>query len=253
MASRVGGRAQRPPGRDVPRDPRHGAHRDVAGELVQAKRESPARGSHEVDLHDDRHRPVIAWFAEEDIGEIDPPPGRRVDDQERDGQREEPSGDQDWLPSDPVGDARGQQVEDRLGDAEAHDEGSDGGLRAEAELLLAQERQHRPLQADHGADEGIQDDEQRELRKILPRPGRLLVAQIRRRFCSAGSGGRSASTKRTKSSFDRCCSARLKRRSKPIVEPGLPLNPLPQAAPLKWAGNISMWSGSVSSLPKRLS
>ena len=47
--------------------------------------------------------------------------------------------------------------------------------------------------------------------------------------------------------------ARISSKSKPMVVPGLPLSPLPQAEPPKWAGNTSMWSGSLSSLPWMLS
>src|SRR5262249_4286693 len=128
--------------------------------------------------------------------------------------------------------------------AEAHDERRDGGLRAETEFLLAQERQHGPLQAHHGANERVQDDEQRELREVLPQSEPQVAhvpVRLRRRIAAkaSGWGGRSARTKSTNSALDRAWSAGLKRRSKPIVEPGFPLRPLPQAAPPKWAGKIS--------------
>src|SRR5947208_5921740 len=113
-----------------------------------------------------------------------------------------------------------------------------------AELLLAQKRQHSPLQAHHGADEGIEDDEQRELREILPQSEPHLAhspVRLRRRFTAkaSGCGGRSFSTKSTNSALEAARSAGLKRRSKPIVEPGLPLRPFPHAAPPKCAGKIS--------------
>src|SRR5262249_61830837 len=126
----------------------------------------------------------------------------------------------------------------------AHDEGRDGGLRAEAEFLLAQEWQDGALQAYHGADEGIQDDEQRELREILPQPEPHLAhspRRFRRRFSAktSGCGGRSFSTKSTNWALEAARSAGLKRRSKPMVEPGLPLGPFPQPAPPKWPPKIS--------------
>src|SRR5437879_7147898 len=98
--------------------------------------------------------------------------------------------------------------------------------------------------ADHGADEGIQDDEQRELREVLPQSEPHLAhspVRLRRRFTAkaSGCGGRSFSTKSTNSALEAARSAGLKRRSKPIVEPGLPLRPFPHAAPPKCAGKIS--------------
>ena len=39
-----------------------------------------------------------------------------------------------------------------------------------AELLLGQQRQHGLLLADHSAGEGVDGDEQRELRRVLPQP-----------------------------------------------------------------------------------
>ena len=53
----------------------------------------------------------------------------------------------------------------------------------------------------------------------------------------------------TNSDFDVNCSAGLNRRSNPIVDPGLPLRPFPQAAPPKCAGKTSIWSGSFKSAP----
>ena len=44
------------------------------------------------------------------------------------------------------------------------DEGEDDGRGGQAELLLGQERHDRALQADHAADEGVDEDQQRELR-----------------------------------------------------------------------------------------
>ena len=69
----------------------------------------------------------------------------------------------------------------------------------------------------------------------------------RMRANSSGCGGRSAVMKSTNSARERGRSASLKRRSKPIVEDGLPLIALPQAEPAKWPGYTSRSSGSASS------
>src|SRR5581483_6700298 len=129
----------------------------------------------------------------------------------------------------------------RLGDAEADDERGDSRLRREPELLLAEQRQHRPLEADHGTDERVQADQQRELWEVLsePEPRRHAVRpRLIRRFSAncGGCGGKSLRTNLTNSLRLPYCSAGLNRRSNPIVEPGLPLKPLPHAAPPKCAG-----------------
>ena len=74
-----------------------GGERDaaVAGRLVEAEREAAALGTDEVDLHHDRHRPRQALVdAEQDVGGDDPAPARGDGDQQRDGQRDRPAGDQ---------------------------------------------------------------------------------------------------------------------------------------------------------------
>src|SRR5438093_11150633 len=251
--------AQRAVRGDVARDPRHHPHGEVARELVQPKGEAPALWSNQIDLHDDGHRPRHRLIgAEQHVGKVDPPPRWCVDDQERYGQSEEPADDQDRLAADAVRRPGRDQVDHRLRHPEAHDERRDGRLRAETELLLAQEWQHRPLQAYHRADEGVQDDEERELREVLPQSEPQFAhspLRLRRRFSAkaSGCGGRSARTNSTNSDFEVRRSAGLKRRSKPIVDPGFPLSPLPHAAPPKCAGKTSTWSGSFKSLPWRLS
>ncbi len=51
--------------------------------------------------------------------------------------------------------------------SEGHQERQGGGRRSDAELLLGQERQHGSLHADHGADEGVHQYEERELAPVL--------------------------------------------------------------------------------------
>src|SRR4029450_8811605 len=63
----------------------------------------------------------------------------------------------------PIGEPGGDEVDDGLGDPEAHDERGDGGLRGETELLLAEKREHRPLEPHHPAHEGVEQNEQGEL------------------------------------------------------------------------------------------
>src|SRR5207247_10703772 len=117
----------------------------------------------------------------------------------------------------------------------------DGGLCRQPSLLLREKRSHRSLQTDHGAHDGVQHNKEGDLRKVLPQSEPHLghsPVRLRRRLRAktSGCGGRSASTNRRNSAFDVNWSAGLKRRSKPIVEPGFPLRPLPQAAPPKCAG-----------------
>ena len=48
-----------------------------------------------------------------------------------------------------LGERAGGEVGQRLGGAEGDDEGEDRRGRAQPEVLLADERQHAPLEADH--------------------------------------------------------------------------------------------------------
>ncbi len=81
------------PGRE-----RREGDRAVAGGLVEAHREAAPRGTDEVDLHDHRRRPGQPLVhAEQDVGGDDPGPVRGPDDQERDGQPDQPAGDEDGL------------------------------------------------------------------------------------------------------------------------------------------------------------
>src|SRR6266516_6547516 len=146
------------------------------------------------------------------------------------------------LAPEPLGQAAGSQVRERLGRAEGDDESKDRRRRAEAEVLLADQRQHAALETDHAADERVQRDEQRELPCIgaqtqtdvaghaaAPTAPARLAATIR--CCSAGGGGISASNASAKTSASVTASRGLWARSNPIEETGLPERPRPQTEP----------------------
>src|SRR6266516_2293772 len=146
------------------------------------------------------------------------------------------------LAPEPLGQAAGSQVRERLGRAEGDDESKDRRRRAEAEVLLADERQHAALETDHAADERVQRDEQRELVRVgaqaepdvaghaaAPTEPARLAATIR--SCPAGGGGISASRAAANSSASVTASSGLWARSKPIEETGLPERPRPHTEP----------------------
>ena len=64
----------------------------------------------------------------------------------------------------------GAVIGQRLGHAEHHDEREDGRPRGEMKLLLRDRRQNAPLEADHGAHEGVDDHEEPELGEVLAEP-----------------------------------------------------------------------------------
>src|SRR5690349_11236815 len=75
----------------------------VASELVQPHREAPALRSHEVDLHDDGHRPREPLVdAEERVRPDDPPPVWRVKDHQWYWKSEQPSREKGGPPGMPV-------------------------------------------------------------------------------------------------------------------------------------------------------
>src|ERR671936_1348966 len=177
--------------------------------------------------------------SDEEVRDDHHPPRRRHPDQDGNRQGEEPAEDEEALAPDPIGERAGEEVRERLRRAEGDDEGEDRRLRAEAEVALADERQHAPLESDERADERVQPDEERELRRVRPQPEahgrrghgrtatapRLLAATIS--AWSAGGGGKSARS----DSESPAASARLWRRSKPIVENGFPESARPQTEP----------------------
>ena len=87
-----------------------------------------------------------------------------------------------------VAEPTGDEVGERLHDAEGRHERQGGALRGEAELPLREEGQDAPLQADHRADERVDEDEQRELPPVLVQAegGRPAVARAAHPFTTAG-------------------------------------------------------------------
>ncbi len=84
------------------------------------------------------------------------------------GQRDEPAGDEDRLPTEPVGEHTGHEIGGRLGQTEGDDEGQCGCEGLEPEDFGRQQRYDGPFLADHAADECIDRDEQRELPEVGP-------------------------------------------------------------------------------------
>ena len=109
-----------------------GGDGEVAGGLVEAHGQAAAGRADEVDLHDDGGGPGQALVdAEQDVGGDDPAPGRCPDQHERDGQADQPAGDQDGFAAVAVGQGAGEEVGDGLGDAERDDVGQRGGVGGE--------------------------------------------------------------------------------------------------------------------------
>jgi hypothetical protein len=218
-----------------------GGDAEVAGGLVQAEGEAAPAWSREVDLHDHGHRPRKSLVeTEQQVGGDDEPPGGRKPDQQRHRQRDQPADHEQPLAADALGEVAGGEVGERLGGAEGDDEGEDRGTRAKAEVLLADQRQHAPLQPDHAPDQRVQADQERELVCVRPQteldrrhagtptlPPRF-AATIR--SCSSGRGGRSASIASANASSSSASNG-LWRRSKPIEENGLAERPRPQTEP----------------------
>ena len=78
-------------------------------------------------------------------------------------QADQPTGDEDRLATEPVGERARGEVRDRLGEPEGDDERERRDEPGEPEDVGRQERQDRPLLADHPADERVHADQQREL------------------------------------------------------------------------------------------
>jgi hypothetical protein len=155
------------------RDPAGGERGDgdgaVAGGLVEAHGEAAACGADEVDLHDDGGRPGEPLVdAEQDVGEHHPAPRGRPHQQERDGDADEPAGDQHGLAAVPVREGAGEEVGGGLDDAERGDEREGGGVLVEPELVGRQQREDGAFLADHAADQRVHADEQHELGEVLP-------------------------------------------------------------------------------------
>src|SRR6185369_2749022 len=96
-----------------------------------------------------------------------PRPARSPHQEERNWRGDEPSADKNELPSEAIRQSSCDVIRQRLGDAEDDDEGENRGLRREVELLFRDRRQEGALQSDHRTDEGVDDDEERELPQVL--------------------------------------------------------------------------------------
>ena len=145
-----------------------GRNRHVSGELIQAHRQPASLRTDEVNLHDDGRRPGQTLAdAEQEIRKQDPVPARRP--HEEDGHRDgdQPSGHQHVLATYTVRQSAGAVICDRLRHPEHDDEREHRGTRGEVELLRRDRREDAAFQADHGADKGIHDDEQRELTEVF--------------------------------------------------------------------------------------
>src|SRR6266568_3912203 len=144
---------------------------EVAGGFVEAHGQAAPVGAGEVDFHDDRGRPGQALVdPEQHVGGDDPPPGRRPDDEQRDGDAGEPTGEQDGLAAVAVGQGAGEEVCDGLGGAEGEDVGQGGGVGGEVEVAFGERGQHGAFGAEQPADEGVDRDEQGELGGVGPDP-----------------------------------------------------------------------------------
>src|ERR1041385_1681676 len=82
------------------------------------------------------------------------------------GRARQPAGDQERLASDTVGELRREQVRQGLDRTEADGKGEDDGLRSQAKVGLGDQREDGALEPHHGADEGVDHDEQRELAPV---------------------------------------------------------------------------------------
>ncbi len=105
--------------------------------------------------------------AEQEVRKQNPVPARRPHQEEGHRNGDQPPSHQHVLAPDAVRQSAGAIVGERLRHTEHHDEGQHGGARGELELLLRDRRQDAALQADHGADERVDDHQQRELREVL--------------------------------------------------------------------------------------
>src|SRR5205807_1317707 len=153
------------------RDPGGEPHGYIACKLIDSERQASALRASEVYLHDHRHGPAQRLVhSKEHVRHIDPEPPVGKNDDERNRKPEKPAEDKHLLASNTLGDSRGKKVEDRFGNTEADDEGNDGGLRDQAEFLLADQRDDSSFQPHHHPNKGINHDQQQELAEILPNP-----------------------------------------------------------------------------------
>jgi len=123
--------------------------------------------SADSDLHDHGRGPAQTLVdTEQHIGTHNPAPARRPNDEQWHREPREPAGNEERLAADPVGELPREEVGERFDDAKADKEGKDGGLRHEPKVRLGDEWDDGALEPHHRSDEGIDDDEQRELTPV---------------------------------------------------------------------------------------
>ncbi len=139
----------------------------IPGGLVQSHRESPPGRADEVDLHHHGGGPGQSLAdAEQHVGEDHPAPRGCPDEQQRHREGDQPPGDEHRFAPVPVGEGAGEVVGDRLRQAEDEDERQPGGVGADAEFLLGEQRQHGAFLTEHAADERVDDHQQGELGEV---------------------------------------------------------------------------------------
>jgi hypothetical protein len=218
------------------------ADREIAGELVEADRHATPPRPDEVNLHDHRHRPRETLAdSKQRVGGDDPAPAGCPEDHERYWQPEQPTENKNALATPSVRELTGDEIGERLHHPEADDEGNDQRRGGDVEFLHADQRHDGALDADHAADKGVDQHQQRKLPpvgleaerdarcRVAHRAAPAFAARVRAAF--GGGGGTSAIIAATNSSSSSMWKALLKRFSKPIVDDGLPLSARPQMEP----------------------
>ena len=163
---------------------------DVTGELVEAHGQPAPRRPDQVDLHDHRGRPAQTLVdAQQHVWHDDPAPGRRKYDQQRHGQPDHPPSYQDLLAADSIAHPPGEQVRQRLRHTKGDDERKDGRARGQEKVMFGEQRQHSPLNANHAADEGVDDHQQRELLPVRAQAQAEAVGRLAHARAAWGSLG----------------------------------------------------------------
>src|ERR1051326_6664381 len=229
--------------------------RRVSGALVEAHREAAPSRPNQIDLHDHGRRPRKALVdAQERICGDDPPPALRPENEQWNGQRDQPSDQQCGPTSVPIGQPSGREIRERLRKAEDRDERENGSRGGDAELFPGDDRQDRPLETNHRADERVHDDEQRELLPVRSKAerngchtpaGKLPRFAARVAAAFGGAGGMSRTIAATNVPSSSIANVLLKRRSNPMVDTGLALNARPQTEPANAPGRMARKSGRV--------
>ena len=171
------------PRRDPAGQQRRAGHRGVSGELVEAHREPAPVAAHQIDLHDDRRRPGQPLAdAQEGVRHENPVPRGRPHQEERHRHRDDPAGDEHVSPADSVRQPAGGVVRQRLGHAEDDNERERGEPGGQVKFALGEKRENGALDADHRADEGVDDYQQGELREVFAKT-QLDSWLVRREHC----------------------------------------------------------------------